>query len=333
MSENITAPMTVPCLMCTAKNTVEVKERKLDQLAPGNVRMRTEYSMVSTGTELHRIMDTHTVHRGYPIMTGYLAIGTVVGVGEGVTKAKLGDRALFGFAHYSMIDAPEAQLTPVPAALESTNAICAPLMGISLRGVRAAAIALGDSVAVFGQGIIGLFATHLAKLSGACPVIAVDMVEARRQVARKMGADVTLDPASEDVAKRILELTGGKGVSAAIDASASTRVMPTLPGLVRDEGRVIVLGGVHGKVEMDLYSHFQKNNLTMIGCGSAFHSDYPYDETGNVAALMKMMQAGMVKPAPAITHCVDYRQGPEAYRMLIEEKDKAIGVQFDWRKA
>lgn len=332
MSENMTTPVTVPCLMCTAKNQVEVKQRKLEQLAPGNVRMRTEYSMVSTGTELHRIMDTHTVHRGYPIMTGYLAIGTVVGVGEGVTKAKLGDRALFNFAHYAMIDAPEAQLTPVPAALASTDAICAPLMGISLRGVRAAAIALGDSVAVFGQGIIGLFATHLAKLSGACPVIAVDLVEARRRVARQMGADVTLDPASEDVPKRILELTG-KGVSAAIDASASTRVMPTLAGLVRDEGRVIVLGGVHGKVEMDLYSHFQKNNLTMVGCGSAFHSDYPYDETGNVAALMKMMHSGMVKPAPAITHCVDYRQGPEVFRMLIEEKDKAIGVQFDWRQA
>ena len=96
--------------------------------------------------------------------------------------------------------------------------------------------------------------------------------------------------------------------------------------------RVIVLGGVHGKVEMDLYTQFQKNNLTMVGCGSAHHCDYPYDEDGNIAALMNMMQAGMVKPAPAISHCVDYRQGPEIFRMLIEEKDKAIGVQFDWRK-
>jgi 2-desacetyl-2-hydroxyethyl bacteriochlorophyllide A dehydrogenase len=331
MPDNLTGPMTVPCIMCTGKNTMELKERKLEQLAPGQVRLRTEYSMVSTGTELHRIMDTHTVSRGFPIMTGYLAIGTVVGLGEGVKKAKLGDRVLFRFAHYSMVDAPEGQLTAVPAGLASTDAICAPLMGISLRAIRAARVVLGDSVAIFGQGVIGLFATHLAKLSGACPVIAVDLVAARRQVARKMGADVVIDPAAEDVAKRIAELTSGKGVNAAIDASATTKVMPMLPALVRDEGRVIVLGGVHGKVEMDLYTHFQKNNLTMVGCGSPFHSDYPYDEDGNIAALMNMMQAGMVKPAPAISHCVDYRQGPEVFRMLIEEKDKAIGVQFDWR--
>jgi 2-desacetyl-2-hydroxyethyl bacteriochlorophyllide A dehydrogenase len=334
MAENFTSPVTVKCLMATAVDTVEVRDRKLEQLATGQVRLKTEYSMVSTGTELHRIQDTHTKRQPFPCMTGYIALGHVVGLGQGVSQLKLGDRVLFRYAHFSMIDAPAEQCRLLPPELAGTDAICTPLISISIRAVRAARTQLGDSVAIFGQGVVGLFATHLAKLAGACPVIAVDPVAARRQIARKMGADATIDPLEEDVAKRVMEITGGRGVNAAIDASATTKVIATLPAITAAEGRVIVLGGVHGKVELDLYSHFQKSNLTMIGCGSAYHRDYPYDsDEANFAAILRLMQAGMIRPAPAVTHCVNWTEGPRMYRMLIQEKDKAVGVQFDWRNA
>ena len=269
MPENFTAPCTTPCLMATALNTVEIKERKLEQLAPGQVRVKTEYSMVSTGTELHTIQGTHTQDRPFPRMTGYIAIGTIVGRGEGATAFGLGQRVLFALAHYGMIDCPEGKCRPVPEQLASTDAVCTPLLCISLRGVRAAQVRLGDSVAVFGQGVIGVFATHLAKRSGGHPVIAVDPVPARRQVARKLGADVVIDPASEDAAARIREITDGVGVSASIEATATTRVIGALPAVTRDEGRIVVLGGIHGRAEMDLYTHFQKSNQTMIGAGAA----------------------------------------------------------------
>ncbi len=334
MAENLTAPCVTPCLMATALNTMEIKERKLEQLAAGQVRVKTEYSMVSTGTELHTIQGTHTQDRPFPRMTGYIAIGHVVGRGEGAARFELGQRVLFRLAHYGMIDCPEGSCRPVPEGLASTDAVCTPLLCISLRGVRAAQVRLGDPVAVFGQGVIGVFATHLAKRSGACPVIAVDPVGKRREVALKMGADVAIDPAAEDAGQRIREITDGAGVSASIEATATTKVIASLPGVTRDEGRIVVLGGIHGTAEMDLYTHFQKSNQTMIGAGSCYHRDYPYDsDAANADAIMKMMQAGMVTPAPAITHCVPYTEGPKMYKMLAKEKEKAIGVQFDWRQA
>ncbi|OPX25219.1 MAG: hypothetical protein B1H04_00345 [Planctomycetales bacterium 4484_123] len=334
MPENNTAPCVTKCLMATALNTVEIKERQLERLAPGHVRLKTQYSMVSTGTELHTIQGTHSQERPFPRMTGYIAIGHVVGLGEGVADLELGQRVLFSLAHYAMIDCPQEQCRPVPDDLPGTDAVCTPLLAISLRGVRAARVRLGDAVAVFGQGVIGLFATHLAKLSGAATVIAVDPVAARRDVAEKMGADVAIDPASEDVTARIRELTDGLGVNAAIEATATPKVIGSLPAVTRDEGRIVVLGGIHGKAELDLYSHFQKSNQTMVGAGHCYHSDYPYDsDWANYAAIMKMMLSGMIRPAPVVTHRVPYTQGPEMYRMLIEEKDKAIGVQFDWREA
>jgi 2-desacetyl-2-hydroxyethyl bacteriochlorophyllide A dehydrogenase len=328
---NFTAPTTTKCLIATAVNTVEIKERKLEALAAGQVRVKTEYSMVSTGTELHRIQATHTANRPFPTATGYIAIGTVVGLGEGVTAWRLGDRVLAGTGHHGMMDTPAERCTAVPDGVASRDAVCTPLLSISIRGVRAAKLALGDSAAIFGQGVIGVFATHLARLAGACPVIAVDPVAARRDTARTMGADATIDPLQEDVAARIRSLTDGRGVSAAIEATATPRVAASLPSHVRDEGRIVILGGVHGKVEMDLYTHFQKSNQTMVGTGSAFHADYPFDtDAANYAAILHLMRAGRIRPAPAITHCVPYTEGPAVYRLLIAEKDKANGVQFEW---
>jgi len=334
MPENNTAPCSAPCLVATALNTVEVKQRELGELAPGQCRVKAELSMVSTGTELHTIQGTHTQDRPFPRSTGYIALGNIVGIGEGVEGVELGQRVLSPFAHLALIDVPAERLKPVPEGIPSTDAVCTVLLGISIRGVRAAKVQLGDSVAVFGQGVIGAFATHLAKLSGACPVIAVDPVGARREVAKKMGADVVIDPGAEDPRERIMEITGGEGVRAAIEATATTRVIGSLPALTARQGRIIVLGGIHGKAELDLYTFFQKSDQRMIGCGAAHFDDFPYcDDGANRDAILRMMAAGMIRPGPVVTHRAPYTEGPKMYRMLIEEKDKAIGVQFDWTGA
>lgn len=331
MSHNDIGPKTVPCLMATAINTVSICDRKLEQLKPTQVRIKTERSMVSTGTELHRIQNTHTVTKPFPTMTGYIALGTIVGLGAEVTRWKLGDRVLFRAAHFAMIDVEADSCTAVPAAVSSADAVCTVLLGISIRGVRGGKVSLGKSVAVFGLGVIGQFATHLAKLAGGCPVIAIDPVPARREIAHRMGADVTLDPFKENVPERLRALTDGQGVDVAIESTATPRVVASLPELTAFEGTLVILGGVHGKVDMDLYTHVQKRNQTIVGCGSPYHGDYPFDnDDANHAAILRMMAAGMIRPNPVITHQAPYTQGPELYRMLMEEKDKAVGVQFTW---
>lgn len=332
-ASNHTSPCTVPCIMAVALKKVEIRERKLEQLEAGAIRVKTEYSMVSTGTELHHIEGTHTKGSTFPRMTGYAAVGKVVGVGEGVEGKKLGDRVLIPFAHYAMIDAPADRCMPIPEGVDPKAAACIPLLGISIRGVRAGRVTLGDAVAVFGQGVIGAFATHFAKLAGAATVIAIDPVAKRREVARELGADEAIDPFNEDVPAKINEMTDGEGVNVAIESTATARVASSLPDIVASEGRIVILGGVHGKVEMDLYTRFQKSNQTMIGAGSAYHADYPYDnDIGNRKAIIRMLKSGMIKPMPAISHCVPHEQAPEMYRMLMEEKEKAIGVHFDWTK-
>ena len=326
-----TGPMEkVACLMATGKNRVECAERPIEALKTGQVRVRTEISLVSPGTELHHIMGTHTKPSVYPRATGYASVGRIVGIGEAVEGLGIGLRVLAGAGHLAYSNCDAAGLLAVPDDVDPVDAAATVLLAISLRGVRGAGIRFGDSVAVFGLGMIGTYAVHLARLSGAFPVIGVDPVPLRREVAASLGATLTVNPAAVDSRKAILDATGGEGARATIDATGTTRVISSLPDVTAEFGRIVVLGGIHGPVQMDLYSRFQKGNLTMIGCGSAYPADYPFTDARNKAVLLAMIAAGIVRPRPAITHVLPWRRGPEGYRMLIEEKDKVVGMAFDW---
>ena len=322
-----------PCLLATAPNKVECRERVTEALGAGQVRIKVELTMVSTGTELHHIQQTHTKKMAYPFSTGYISVGRVVGAAPDAVNATMGQRVLVQHGHAAYHNVAAATLKPIPEGVESVDAAAAILLGIAIRGIRGGQVHIGDSVAVFGLGVIGQYAVHLAKIAGAYPVIAVDPVARRREVAKQMGADVVLDPLSQDAPAEIRKQTmNGEGARVAIDASGTPRVIATLPDVTAPFGRVVVLGGVHGLVPFDLYTRFQKSNLTMVGCGSPYPSDYPYDnDDRNILALLDMMNAKMVRPRPVVSHFVPWREAPEMYRMLIEEKDKAIGVAFDWR--
>ena len=322
-----------PCVLAMAPSTVACSERELAELAPGQVRIQVEVSMVSTGTELHHIQETHTKKSSFPRSTGYISVGRAVGFSSDVKNVVLGQRFLVQQSHFAYHNADAARLHAVPENVESVDACAALLLSIALRGVRAGEVRFGDSVAVFGLGVIGQYAVHLSKLSGAYPVIAVDPVARRRDVAKLVGADVVIDPINQDAGAEIRNATlNGEGARVSIDASGTPRVIATLPDHTAEFGKVVVLGGVHGLVPFDLYTRFQKSNLTMVGCGSSYPTDYPFNEDRNIRALLDMMSAKIVRPRPVVSHFVPWTQAPEMYRLLMEEKDKAIGVAFDWSK-
>jgi len=320
-----------PCLLAIEMGKVGCSERVLEALRDDQVRVKVEVSLVSTGTELHHIMGTHTKPFTYPGSTGYISVGRIEGFGSKVENWKLGERVLVQQSHFARHNANPNQMLRVPEGVDPVDAATAILLGISLRGVRGGQVRLGDSVLVVGLGVIGQYAVHLAKVAGAHPVIAVDLVAKRREIARELGADVALDPKSCDVKAEVLKATHGEGAFVTMDASGTPKVIATLPDYTAAFGRVVVLGGVHGSVPFDLYTRFQKSNLTMVGCGSHYPGDYPFDKPQrNEAVLLQMIASGQVRPRPAITHVVPWREGPEMYRMLIEEKEKVVGVAFRW---
>ncbi|WP_152205654.1 NAD(P)-dependent alcohol dehydrogenase [Marinobacter changyiensis] len=160
-------------------------------------------------------------------------------------------------AEFALVPDAEANLTPVPDGLTDEQVLmCPDIMSTGFAGAESANIKIGDLVAIFAQGPIGLCATAGARLRGASQIIVVDGIEERLNVARSMGADITLNFNKVDVVGEILKLTGGRGVDASIEAlglqstfEAALRVLKpggTLSSLgVYSSDLTIPLGALH----------------------------------------------------------------------------------------
>jgi threonine dehydrogenase-like Zn-dependent dehydrogenase len=319
-------------LIGVRKGEVAACEWVLPPLQKDQVRVRVDYSMISPGTELHFVHDNHTNKATYPLTLGYMSAGTVVGAGSDVTGRKIGDRVLSRNWHFAFQNTTVDRTHLLPDGIDGIDACPSVLLAVSLRSIRSTQMRFGDSCVVFGLGLIGLYAAHLAKLTGAYPVIGVDPVAKRRQIASVLGVDHVIDPTVSDVSSQIKELTGNEGAAVSIDATGSAAVMAKIPSMTAAYGRIAVLGGIHGAVAMDLYTHVQKWNQTIVGCGTAWPRDFPHDETRNLETLIAMIHAGRVTPKPAITHVVPWRRGPEMYEALVKDKESTLGVVFDWRE-
>ena len=146
-------------------------------------------------------------------------------------------------AEYVLVPDAQANLAPVPDGLSDEQVLmCPDIMSTGFAGAEAANIKIGDVVAIFAQGPIGLCATAGAKLRGASSIIAIDGVNQRLQIARQLGADVTLNFNEVDVVEEILKLTGGRGVDAAIEALGLQSTFESALRVLKPGGTLSSLG-------------------------------------------------------------------------------------------
>jgi threonine dehydrogenase-like Zn-dependent dehydrogenase len=230
-------------LICPRHNVVELAEYTLpDGLADDQVLVRNTFGAEKHGTmeafvrkygnkrgawDAKRLM--HMPGEGvvwaYPIPLGNMQIGFVEKVGSAVSRYNVGDRLVCfrGFETYSVINETEGWLIQKDTCWKA--ATCLDPATFAFAALRDSNTRIGDSVAIFGLGAIGLTAVALAKMAGCYPIIAVDLVENRRKVAELLGADITLNPASLDVGLKLRELTRWRGVDKIIEYSGAVSAL------------------------------------------------------------------------------------------------------------
>ena len=316
----------------TGPGKVEILDRAQEGPGPGEVLIETLYSAVSPGTELSRLHNTHSAPKPFPQNTGYCSCGRIVELGSGVTHVRVGDVVLAAYGHLSHMAFDARKIMPVPAGMPPEEAALIRLGQVGLQGIRHADVRLGDSVLVVGLGLIGQFAQMLARLAGGQPVVGVDLSERRLAIARETGLLHTLNPKAPDYKDRLAALVPDGRFRVTIDSTGTPDVIAGLLERTADDGAVIVLGGVHRPVTLDLYTHFQKRNLRLIAAGGFSPRQYPHaDQLANERMLVDLTASGRFPMKPLITHVVSYEQAPEMYRLLHEAKDQAMGVIFKWQ--
>ena len=211
----------------TDVHKAELLENEVGKVKENEVLTKMEYTVVSGGTERACILGMNNTPQNYPMSLGYCGVGYVEEVGSGVNKVSVGDRVLVYHGCHSKYNIrPESDITKVENnAISSLEAAFVIIASMGLGGVRKLEIELGESAMVMGQGLLGIFATQFLRLSGANPVLAVDLNPQRRELALKLGADYAFDPSDENFVQKVKDATKGKGVKGCVEVTGVASAM------------------------------------------------------------------------------------------------------------
>ena len=224
-------------------------------------------------------------------------------------------------AEYLLVPDAMANLAPVPDGLSDEEVLmCPDIMSTGFAGAESGNIKIGDTVAVFAQGPIGLCATAGARLRGATTIIAVESVPERIEMAKRVGADIVIDFSKQDPVAEILRLTRGRGVDVAIEALGLQSTFQQCLEILKPGGTLSSLG---------VYSEDLKIPL------SAFHAGLGDNKIvtslcpggkERMRRLMNAIESGRVDLKPMITHRYSLDRIEEAYLLFANQQDGVLKI-------
>ena len=224
-------------------------------------------------------------------------------------------------AEYVLVPDAMANLAPVPDDLTDEQVLmCPDIMSTGFGGAESGRIRIGDTVAVFAQGPIGLCATAGAKLKGATTIIGVDSVPPRMAMARRLGADHVVDYTAEDPVEAIMRLTNGRGVDVAIEALGTQATFEACLRVIRPGGVLSSLG---------VYSSDLKLPLGAFAAGLGDHTIVTTLCPGGkerMRRLMNVISSGRADLRGLVTHRFRLEEIEAAYDLFAHQRDGVLKV-------
>src|SRR3954464_14477277 len=273
---------TMKAVVFKGKNQIAVEEIQKPAPGVGEAVIRITATTIC-GTDVHIVRGEYPVKPG--LILGHEPVGVIDALGPGLdAEYTVGQRVIAGaitpcgqcfyclsgvhsqcggglggwkfgntingaWAEYLLVPDARANLAPIPDVLRDEDVLlCPDIFSTGLSGAESGDIKVGDSVAVFAQGPIGLCATAGAKLKGASLIIGIDSNTDRLAVARRLGANVTLNMKDGDPIPEIKRLTDGRGVDVAIEALGRQETFENALRAIRPGGTLSSLGVYSGKL-------------------------------------------------------------------------------------
>jgi len=336
--------------------TLELRPYEEPPLGPRDVRLRSVLSGISHGTEMnlyrgtapfatkhfdgeHRLFMPNPEPGFRPRPLGYELVSRVVEVGSEVDEVQVGDLVHTATPHrpttvINMDDNARAQipLIVLPPGVTPERAIFSALIGVALAAIHDAQIKVGDDVAIIGLGTIGLIALQLARLNGALHITAVDPIAKRRELAKRLGADLVLDPNEQDPGEALkFRPDGPVGADVVIEASGHYAGLQAALRAAHMGGTVVTLGYYQGgATAVRLGEEWHHNRLTMVssmavwGCPSRYHPMWDRPRISRTA--VQLLARNLVQVEPLLTHRFPYAEAPQAYAYIDEHPEEVVKV-------
>ncbi len=317
--------------------------------APDDVLIRIKASAIC-GSDVHGI-DGSTGRRIPPIIMGHEAAGVVASVGPGVKNVAVGDRVTFDstiwcgecffcrrgevnlcddrrvlgvscneyrrdgtFAEYVVV--PERIIYKLPESVSFEEAALTEPVSVAMHAFRITNMRPGENAAVVGSGLIGLLLIQIIRSYSPHRIVAFDTEPQRRAAALAAGADIALDPADPASRKRVLEMTGGRGVDRAFEAVGASAPIATAIAATRKGGSVTLIGNISPKAEFPLQSVVTRE-ITLIG-SCAISGEYP--------ASLDLMASHTINLRSVISAVAPLEEGPLWFERLYRREPALLKV-------
>lgn len=330
---------------------VGLADKPIPEPGPNDAVVRTTAALVCTS-------DIHTVDGAIGdranLTLGHEAVGVIHKLGSAVQGFRIGQRVVTGaitpdytcencqrgytsqctqplggwkfanvkdgtMAEYFSVNNAQANLAPIPDTLSDEEAVyCCDMLSTGLVGAEHASIPPGGSVAIFAQGPVGLMATAMSRLLGAGIVIAVEGVPKRQELATHFGADVVLDP--KEAVRTILDMSGGAGVDAAIEALGAQATLEACVKVTRAGGTISNIG-YHGHGE---YLQIPRAEWGVGMSDKTIRTGLCPGGSERMNRLMRLIENGRVDPTPLTTHRFGFGEIEKAFRMMRTKEDGII---------
>ena len=287
------------------------------------------------GTDLAILEGRHPAKP--PVILGHECAGEVSQVGNGVTSVAVGDHVVVdpnlrcGVCRYCRSDrpnlcetlvsigedinggfathmlAPEKAIYKIPSRMDWRTAALTEPFSCIINGFLRARVRPSDTAVVYGAGPMGLFWVSLLRRAGARKIMSVEIAEKRREAAKKVGADVTINPSTEDPVKRVLDETNGLGADVGVEVIGKIETVEAAIHSSAHGGRVVIQGTCRPEASAK-FSPFDIMRYEKDILGS-------HTQAASFRTAIDLLDAGFVPVDVIVTHLIPLRQIDRAFSL------------------
>ena len=251
---------------------------------------------------------------GEPIPLGYCNAGRVIAIGREVTEFSVGERVASNGPHAEIISVPVNLVSKIPDTVTDEEATFTVIGSIGLQSIRLLKPTIGETIVVFGLGLIGLITCQLLKANG-CKVIGIDLNKKKCEIARKLGF-IAINPRNSDSVKSVIDLTDQIGADGVLitASSKSSDIIAESAQMSRKKGRIILVGVVG--LSINRSDFYEKELSFQVSCSygpgrydNTYEKkglDYPlpfvrWTENRNFEAMLELIRNGSIQTKDLIT--------------------------------
>jgi threonine dehydrogenase-like Zn-dependent dehydrogenase len=259
----------------------------------------------------------------------------VVAVGQGVTGLHEGERVSTWAAHQQSFKARPDDLIPIPEAIGDEEATWAALACTTQLGVRRAGLCLGERVGVVGLGMLGQLVVQYLALMGARQIVAIDRVPGRLDVARAHGATHALAVDVAEARPQVAGVTAGQMLDAVLEVTGNPAALASAIQLLRRLGRVVLLGDTPTPSQQCLGPGMVSDSIAILGIHGTMSPAHPsafnpWTREEMSGLFFEYLAQGRMRVADLITDRRSPLDAPQVYAQLLRDRYPMIGVLLDW---